>query len=165
MTHGRILRTPWRTKKWDISKRKNYPKQNKEEIVIRELSPQVTGNELESQRHSMFPSSETTVKAVPGEACHVFVQEGDNLDYTETYQHKIPTTDDVLVSQPFKRIPPTQYQEVKDHIQNLVENGIASECHSLYASPVIISKKDGSMTLCTDYLSLNAKQCEIPFLC
>ena len=38
----------------------------------------------------------------------VFVQEGDELGYTETYKHRIPTTDDIPVSQPFGRIPPTQ---------------------------------------------------------
>lgn len=88
----------------------------------------------------------------------VFVQEGDELGYTETYKHRIPTTDDVPVSQPFQRIPPTQYQEVKDHIQKLLEDDIIQESHSPYASPVVIvRKKDGSMRLCVDYRRLNAK--------
>lgn len=88
----------------------------------------------------------------------VFIQEGDELGYTETYKQRIPTTDDVPVSQPFRRIPPTQYQEVKDHIQKLLEDDIVQESHSPYASPVVIvRKKDGSMRLCVDYRRLNAK--------
>ena len=76
----------------------------------------------------------------------------------ETYKHRIPTTDDVPVSQPFQRIPPTQYQEVKDHIQKLLKDDIIQESHSPYAYPVVIvRKKDGSMRLCFDYHKLNVK--------
>ena len=42
----------------------------------------------------------------------IFIQEGDELGYTETCKHRIPTTDDLPVSQPFQRISLTQYQEV-----------------------------------------------------
>ena len=88
----------------------------------------------------------------------VFVQEGHELGYTETYKHRIPTTDDIPVSQPFRKIPPTQYQEVKDHIQKLLEDDIIQESHSPYASPVVIvRKKDGSMRLCVVFCKLNAK--------
>ena len=87
-----------------------------------------------------------------------FIQDGDDLGYTETYRHKIPTIDDIPVTQPFRRIPPTQYQEVKEHIQKLLEEQIIVESYSPYASPiVIVRKKDGSMRLCVDYRKLNAK--------
>lgn len=87
----------------------------------------------------------------------VFVQEGDELGYTETYKHRIPTTDDIPVSQPFRRIPLTQYKEVKDHIQKLLED-IIQESLSPYASPVVIVRKeDGLMRLCVDYHKLNVK--------
>ena len=79
----------------------------------------------------------------------VFVQEGEEFGYTETYKHQIPTTDDVPVSQQFRRISHTQYQEVKDHIQKLLEDDIIQESHSPYASPVVIvRKKQGSIRLC-----------------
>ena len=88
----------------------------------------------------------------------VFVQEGDELGYKETHKHWIPTTDDSPVSQPFRRIPSTQYQEVKDHIQKLLEDDIIQESHSPYASPVVIvRKKDGLMSLCVDYRKFNVK--------
>ena len=88
----------------------------------------------------------------------VFIQDGDDLGYTETYKHRIPTTDDIPVTQPFRRIPPTQYQEVREHIQKLLEDQIVVESHSPYASPiVVVRKKDGSIRLCVDYRKLNAK--------
>ena len=88
----------------------------------------------------------------------VFIQDGDDLGYTETYKHKIPTIDDIPVTQPFRRIPPTQYQEVKEHIQKLLEDQIIVESYSPYASPIIVvRKKDGSIRLCVDYRKLNAK--------
>ena len=84
---------------------------------------------------------------------------GDNdLGYTETFKHKIPTADNVPVSQTFRRIPPTQYQEVKEHIQKLLDAKIIQESYSPYAAPiVIVRKKDGSLRLCVDYRKLNAK--------
>ena len=101
-----------------------------------------------------FPTSHNNTKF-----CQTFWKTASTyIGYTETYKHRIPTTDDIPVSQPFRRIPPTQYQEVKDHIQKLLQDDIIQESHSPYASPVVIvRKKDGSMRLCVDYRRLNAK--------
>ena len=36
----------------------------------------------------------------------MFVTDDDELGYTETVKHKIFTSDDIPVNQPFRRIPP-----------------------------------------------------------
>ncbi|KAI2643768.1 Retrovirus-related Pol polyprotein [Labeo rohita] len=55
-------------------------------------------------------------------------------------------------------LPPSQYEEVKDHIRQLLEQGIISESCSPYSSPlVIVKKKDGNMRMCVDYRQLNLK--------
>ena len=59
----------------------------------------------------------------------MFVTYDDELGYTE---HKIFTTDDIPVNQPFRRISPRQYQEAKKHIQKLLKQGIIHESHSPY---------------------------------
>lgn len=46
----------------------------------------------------------------------VFTKDENDLDYTEKVKHKIPTIDQVPVAQPYRRIPPNQFQEAKDHI-------------------------------------------------
>ena len=89
---------------------------------------------------------------------HAFATSSDDLGYTDAVHHKIRTADDIPVTQPHLRVPPTQYQEVKDHIHKLLDNGIIRESHSPYASPVVlVRKKDGSLRLCVDYRKLNAK--------
>ncbi|KAK7500501.1 hypothetical protein BaRGS_00008408, partial [Batillaria attramentaria] len=64
---------------------------------------------------------------------HVFAQD-DTLGYTDIVQHRIPTTDNVPVSQPYRSIPPTQLQEVKEHLQGLLQSGAIVPSHSPYAA-------------------------------
>lgn len=66
--------------------------------------------------------------------------------------------DDVSVRQRYRRLPPSQYEEVKDHIRQLLEQVIISESCSPYSSPlVIVKKKDGNTRMCVDYRQLNLK--------
>lgn len=88
----------------------------------------------------------------------VFTENENDLGYTETVKHKIPTIDQVPVAQPYRRIPPNQFQEAKDHIRKLLDGGIIRESHSPYAAPIVlVRKKDGSLRLCVDYRRLNSK--------
>ena len=88
----------------------------------------------------------------------MFVSDDAELGYTETVKHKIFTTDDIPVNQPFRRVPPSQYQEAKEHIQKLLEQEIIRESHSPYSSPIaLVRKKNGSLRTCADYRRLNAK--------
>ena len=88
----------------------------------------------------------------------VFATDDESLGYTETVRHRIRLKDDIPVSQPYRRIPPTQYEEVKEHIKKLLRKGIIKESMSPYASPIVlVRKKDQSLRLCVDYRHLNAK--------
>ncbi|CAC5422662.1 unnamed protein product [Mytilus coruscus] len=74
-----------------------------------------------------------------------------DVRYTTTVKHKIRTVDDEPIVQPYRRIPPTQYKEVKQHIQKLVENKIIRESTNPYASPIVlVRKKDNSLRMCVD---------------
>lgn len=87
-----------------------------------------------------------------------FARNDDDLGYTDMARHSIRTVTDEPVRQQFRRIPPTQYQEVKDHIKDLLSRGIITESHSAWASPIVlVRKKDGSLRMCVDYRQLNAK--------
>ena len=71
---------------------------------------------------------------------------------------KIRTEDDIPVTQPYRRIPPNQYQEVKEHIQKLLDSSVIRESHSPYASPIVlVRKKNGALRLCVDYRKLNLR--------
>ena len=89
---------------------------------------------------------------------HGFTQDDFDHGYTEAVQHRIPTSDDVPVAQPYRSIPPNQLQEAKEHINGLLAQGVIVESHSPYAAPVVlVRKKDGSLRLCVDYRRLNLK--------
>lgn len=58
--------------------------------------------------------------------------------------------------QRYQRIPPSEYEEVKQHINQLLEAQVIRESSSPYASPIVlVRKKDGSLRMCVDYRQLN----------
>lgn len=64
----------------------------------------------------------------------------------------------VPIHQRYRRLPPSQFTQVKAHVQELVERGIARPSSSPNAVPiVVVQKKDGTIRLCVDYRQLNAK--------
>ena len=93
--------------------------------------------------------------ALLNQYAHGFTQDDLDLGYTEAVQHRIPTSDDAPVAQPYRSIPPNQLQEVKEHIKGLLAQRVIVESHSHYAAPVVlVRKKDGSLRLCVDYRRL-----------
>lgn len=88
----------------------------------------------------------------------IFLQEGESLGCTPSIQHRIPTDDDIPVTQPYRRIPPPLWKEVQDHLNDLMLKGIIRESISDYASPIVlVRKKGGALRLCIDYRKLNTK--------
>ena len=82
-----------------------------------------------------------------------------SLDFgrTSTIKHTIPLVDNQPFRLPYRRIPPSQYQAVREHIQAMEETGAIRRSSSPYTSPiVIVHKKDGSLRICMDYRQLNA---------
>ncbi|CAC5401102.1 unnamed protein product [Mytilus coruscus] len=88
----------------------------------------------------------------------VFISEELDFGYTTTMQHQIKLFDDKPVAQPYRRIPPSQYEEAKVHIKDLLGENIIKESISPYAAPIVVArKKDQSICLCVDYQKLNIK--------
>lgn len=88
----------------------------------------------------------------------VFSAHDSDLGCTNLISHDIPLTDDVPVRQRYRRLPPSEYDVVKTHINQLLEGQIIRESCSPYASPIVlVKKKDGSLRMCVDYRQLNSK--------
>ena len=88
----------------------------------------------------------------------VFAQSDDDLECTSPVQHRTRTTDDITVTIPYRRIPPTQLDEVKDHLQRSVRTGAIVESKSDFASAVVlVRKRSGALRMCCDFRALNAK--------
>ena len=88
----------------------------------------------------------------------VFAQNESDVGLTHTVKHGICTTEDSPVRAAYRRIPPPQFEEVKAHINDLIQQGIVRPSHSEYASPIVIcKKKNGNIRMCVDYRRLNTK--------
>ena len=85
----------------------------------------------------------------------LFMYDEDSLGLAKGIQHEIPN-DGVPVRQQYRRIPPTLYQEVKEHIEDLLRKGVIRHSKSNYASPiVVVRKRNGKLRLCVDYRQLH----------
>ena len=108
-----------------------------------------------------FPGTEAErreAERIFREYADVFSRKGEELGCTTTVHHRIHTEDDIPVNQRYRRIPPNQFEEVKEHLQVLLERGVIRPSQSDYASPIVlVRKKSGALRLCVDYRRLNAK--------
>lgn len=98
----------------------------------------------------LFESQAEQVRQLLCKYSHVFAF--SDLGCTNLIQHEILVIDDAPLCERYLRIPPSQYEEMKNHIKNLLEQGVIRGNSSSYSSPlVIVQKKDGSIWLCVDY--------------
>ena len=94
----------------------------------------------------------------------VFAEDDDDLGCTPSAVHEIKLEDDKPVRVPYRRIPPAYIQEVKDHLQKLLQQGVIRESQSPYSSAVVlVRKKSGALRLCVDYRLLNRKSVKQAF--
>ena len=81
----------------------------------------------------------------------------DALGCTTAVQHRIWTTDDVPVTMSYRRIPPTQLEEVKTLLQDIVRSGAIAPSNSACASAVVlVRKRTSDLRMCCDFRALNA---------
>ena len=83
----------------------------------------------------------------------------DNLDlgHTSIVKHKIELDDNRPFKERYQWIPPHQYEEVRKHLNEMLEIGAIRKSNSLWASAVVlVRKKDGSLRFCINLQKLNA---------
>ncbi|KAI2654721.1 Retrovirus-related Pol polyprotein from transposon 17.6 [Labeo rohita] len=132
-----------------------------EEVALIQ-SVEVESNPNVDFSHLTWPmlscSERQQAQALLEKYANVFSHGDGDLGCTDLLQHTITLLDDAPLRQRYRRLPPSQYDLVKTHIQELVEQGIVKPSCSPYASSiVVVQKKDGSIRLCVDYRQLNAK--------
>ena len=86
----------------------------------------------------------------------VFSQSEFDIGGVSCTEHRIRLTNNTPFQQRHRRIPPGMIQELREHIQHLLEIGVITESQSPYASAVVlVRKKNGSLRMCVDYRQLN----------
>ena len=77
-----------------------------------------------------------------------FAQDDNDLRYTDMIRHSIRTSAETPVTLPFRRIPPTQYQEMKEHIRMLLGQAVIKESTRLWPRPLFWSERKTAVYVC-----------------
>ena len=88
---------------------------------------------------------------------HIFALDDLELGKTDMVKHVIRLDNEVPFCEWYRRIPPHQYEEVKNHLKEMLEIGAIRKSQSPWASAVVlVRKKDGALLFCIDLHKLNA---------
>ena len=86
----------------------------------------------------------------------VFSKDDMDMGRTNLVQHHIKLTDPVPFKEAYRRIPPQMYDEVKTHLQEMLDLGAIRPSNSPWASAIVlVRKKDGRLRFCIDLRKLN----------
>ena len=90
------------------------------------------------------PEEQQEVKDLIIEYGSLFALKDIDLGRTDKVKHSIKLNDYTPFKERYRHIPPHQYEEVKQHLKEMLEIGAISESKSPWASAVVlVRKKDG----------------------
>ena len=80
-----------------------------------------------------------------------------DLGSTGVAKHDIETTSSQPIRQAPRRLPLHHANEVREHVEQLLAEGLVDPSNSPWAAPIVVVRKpDGAIRLCVDYRKLNA---------
>ena len=104
------------------------------------------------------PEEQKEAKNLILEYGSLFAHKDMDLGRTDRVKHSIKLDDYTPFKERYRCIPPHQYEEVKQHLKEMLEIGAISKSKSPWAPAVVlVRKKDGSLRFCIDFRKLNAK--------
>ena len=88
----------------------------------------------------------------------IFSLEPHEIGCTDVMEHNIELLDHEPFKERFRRIAPPLVEEVRQHIQEMLDGGAIRPSQSPWCNAVVlVRKKDGSLCFCIDFQCLNAK--------
>ena len=76
----------------------------------------------------------------------IFALKDMELGHTKLIKHEIKLLDDKPFKERYQRIPPQQFEEVRKHLEEMVNIGAIRKSQSPWASTIVlVRKKDGSL--------------------
>ncbi|XP_071501261.1 uncharacterized protein [Diadema antillarum] len=114
--------------------------------------------ELDLPTEELTPPELDALQELLRRNADVFSQGLEDFGCTDTIVHEIPLIDLTPFRMPYRRIAPSDFKEVKNHLSELQSAGIIKPSKSPFASPIfIVRKKDGKIRLCVDYRKRNTR--------
>ena len=87
---------------------------------------------------------------------HIFSTGPTDLGFTNLVEHEINLSDNSPFKDPYRRIPPAMFEEVRQHIKEMLDAGAIRESQSPFSSNIVlVRKKDNSLRFCIDFRKLN----------
>ena len=89
----------------------------------------------------------------------IFSLEKRDMGHTNATKHKIVLKDPDTppFKERFRRIPPPQLDEVREHLKLMLDTGVIQPSNSPWCNAVVlVRKKDGSLRFCIDFRKLNS---------
>jgi transposase InsO family protein len=104
----------------------------------------------DERQHLVTEMLERNIQAV---STHEF-----DLGQVKGHKHTIELVEGAKpFRQPYRRIPPVMWEEVRQHLQQMLDAGVIESSTSPFASPIVlVRKKDQSLRFCIDYRKLNS---------
>ena len=92
------------------------------------------------------------------EYAHIFALESSDIEHTSMVKHQIRLDNYTPFKERYRRIPPHLFDEVKNHLKEMIEVGAIHKSNSPWVSAIVlVRKKDGSLRFCIDLHKLNAR--------
>ena len=111
-----------------------------------------------SEIKSWTPEEQQEIRELIIEYGSLFALTDMDLGRTDKVKHSIKLDDYTPFKERYRCIPPHQYEEVRQHLKEMLEIGAISESKSPWASAVVLlRKKDGSLRFCIDLRKLNSR--------
>ena len=94
----------------------------------------------------------------------VFSKNDMDMGRTNLVKHHIKLTDPVPFKEAYRRIPPQMYNEVKTHLQEMLDLSAIRPSNSPWASAIVlVRKKDGRLRFCIDLRKLNNRTVKVAY--
>lgn len=100
-------------------------------------SPSVQQQAEEVDLLSLSVEEQGQVRSLLKQYASVFSTSDTNLSCTNLISRDIPLIDDTPVTQHYRHIPPSEYEVVKEHINQLLPSQVICESSSPYTSTIV----------------------------
>ena len=98
----------------------------------------------------------TALKTLLDEYADIFSSGPADLGRTGVVKHQIDTGDSPPIKQAPRRVPLHQQEVVRQHVEDMLQNGLVRPSTVPWASNIVLVKKnDGGTRFCVDYCELN----------